>query len=168
MQAIEHVTDTDQAPVIHNQDEIFLSIPLFQSGSKCPRVQCSAIKDIYGDNLLHSERGILRIGRLHAQVRLLEADLMKAARHSVFEPRLFGCHKERPHISAIGSHGGSDMFDITFCHPHSPSRVRDGMENALNLLKKAWDKEIRTLGRILHESAAAVKLFPVPLSTPGD
>ena len=35
------------------------------------------------------------------------------------------------------------MFDITFCHPLSPPQVRDGMENALNLLKKAWDEKIR-------------------------
>ena len=59
------------------------------------------------------------------------------------------------------------MFDIGFCHPRSPARVRDGMENAMNLLKKAWDEKIRRFGRILHESATAVKLFPMPLSTRG-
>ena len=41
------------------------------------------------------------------------------------------------------------------------------MENALNLLKKAWDEKRRRFGRALHESATAVKLFPVPLSTLG-
>ena len=95
----------------------YCQVPLFQSGSKCPRVHCDAIMDIYGDYLLHCERGINRI-RLHdTQLRLLEADLIKAARHPVVEPRVFGRHKERPDISALGSHGGSDMFDITFCHP---------------------------------------------------
>ena len=59
------------------------------------------------------------------------------------------------------------MFDITFCHPISPARVRDGMENALNLLRKAWDEKIRRFGRVLRESATAVKLFPMPLSTVG-
>ena len=37
----------------------------------------------------------------------------------------------------------------------------------MNLLKKAWDEKIRRFGRILHESATAVKLFPMPLSTRG-
>ena len=39
------------------------------------------------------------------------------------------------------------------------------MENALNLLKKAWDEKIRRFGRVLHESATAVMLFPMPLPT---
>ena len=51
-------------------------------------------------------------------------------------PPPFGHHKERPGISALGSDGGSDTFDITFCHPLSPARVRNGMENARNLRKK--------------------------------
>ena len=98
---------------------------------------------------------------------ILEADLITAARHSVVEPRPFGRHKERPDISALGSYGGSDMFGITFCHPISPARVRNGMENALNLVKKAWDEKIRRFARVLHESATAGKLFPMPLSTLG-
>ena len=40
------------------------------------------------------------------------------------------------------------------------------MENALNLLKMAWD-DIRKFGRVLHGSATAVKLLPLPLSTLG-
>ena len=138
-----------------------------QSGSECPRVQCDAIMDICGDHLLHCERGLHRIRRHDAQVRLLEADLIKAARHPVVEPRPFGRHKERPDISVLGSHGGTDMFDITFYHPLSPARVQDGMENALNLLKKAWNEKTRIFGRVLHESATTVKLFPMLLSTLG-
>ena len=52
------------------------------------------------------------------------------------------------------------MFDITSCQPLPPARVRDGVENALNILKKAWGEKIRRFGRVLHESATAVKLFP--------
>ena len=59
------------------------------------------------------------------------------------------------------------MFDITFFHPLSPARVRDGMENALNLFKKARDEKIRRFRRVLHESATAVKLFPMPSVNPG-
>ena len=123
--------------------------------------------DTYGDHLLHCESGIHRIRRHDAQVRLLEAALIKAARHPVVQPRPFGHHRKLPDISALGSHGGSNMFDITFCHPLSPARVRDGMENALNLLKKVWDEKMWKFGIVLHESATTVKLFPMPLSTLG-
>ena len=130
-------------------------------------MQCHAIMDVFGDHLLHCERGIHRIRRDDAQVRLLEADLIKAARDPVVEPRPFGRHKERPDISDLGSHGGPDMFDITFYHLLSPARARDGIENALNLPKKAWDEKIKRFGGVLHESASAVKLFPMSLSALG-
>ena len=41
------------------------------------------------------------------------------------------------------------------------------MNNALSLLKKAWDGKIRRFGRVLHGSATYVKLFPMPLSSLG-
>ena len=131
-------------------------------------MQCDAIMDIYGDHFVHCERGIHRIRRHEAQVRLLEADLIKAERHPVVEPRPFGRHKERPDISALGSHSGSDIFDIKFCHPLSRPRVRDGVDNAMNLVQTACDKKIKRFGRFLHESIAFVKLFPMHQSTPGD
>ena len=145
----------------------YCQVPQIQSGSKCLCVHCDGIMDIYGFHLLHCERKIYGIRRHDEQVRLLDADMIKATRHPVVEPRPFGRHKERPDISALGSHGGSDMFDISFCHPLTPPRVRDGMENAPNLLKKAWDEKIRRFGRVLHESATDVKLFPKPLSNLG-
>ena len=57
------------------------------------------------------------------------------------------------------------MFDITICHPLSPARIRDGLENALTLLKNAWDEKIRRFRRVLHASVTAAKLFPMPIST---
>ena len=59
------------------------------------------------------------------------------------------------------------MFYITICHPLSPARIRDGLENPLNLLKNAWDEKIRRFRRVLHASATAAKLFPMPISTLG-
>ena len=99
----------------------YCQVPLFQTGTKCNRTQCAAIIDIYGDHLLHCERGTHRIRRHDAQVRLLQADLNKAARHPVLKPRPFRRQKERPDISALGSHGGSDKFDITIAS-HSLQR----------------------------------------------
>ena len=54
------------------------------------------------------------------QVRPLQADLKKGARHPILELRPLGRHNECSDISALGSHGETDMFDITICHPLSP------------------------------------------------
>ena len=83
------------------------------------------------------------------------------------EPRPFGRHKECPDISALRSHGGSDMFDITICHLLSPARIRDGLEDPLTLLKNASDEKIRRFRRVLHAPATPAKLFPMPISTLG-
>ena len=120
-----------------------------------------------GDHLLHCERGDHRIRRHDAHVRLLQTDLKKAATHPVLEPRPFGRHKQRPDISALGSHGDSEIFDITICHPLSFARIRDGLENPLNLLKNACDDKISRFRRVLHASATATKLSPVPISSLG-
>ena len=97
---------------------------------------------------------------------VLKNNLINVGRPGV-DPRPFGRHTERPDISALGSHSGSHIFNITFCHPLSPARVRDGMENTLNLLKKTWDVNIRRFGRVLHDSGTAMKPLPMPLSTLG-
>ena len=143
----------------------YSQVPLFQTGTKCNRPQCAAIIDVYGDHPLHCERGTHRIRRYGAQVRLLKADLEKAARHPVLEPRPFGRHTERPDISALGSHRGSDMFDTTICHPLSPARIRDGLENPLTLVKNAWGEMIRRFRRVLRASATVAKPFPMPIFT---
>ena len=57
------------------------------------------------------------------------------------------------------------MFDITMCHPLLPTRIRDGVDNALGHLKKARDENIRKLGRVLHESTTSMKLFPMSPSS---
>ena len=59
------------------------------------------------------------------------------------------------------------MFDTTICNPLSPARIRGGLENPLTLLKNAWGENIRRFRRVLHASATAAKLFPVPISTIG-
>ena len=142
-------------------------VPLFQTGTKYNRPQFAANMDISGDHLLHCESGTHRIRRHDAQVRLLHADLKKAAWHLVLELRPFRRPKERPDIFALGSHGGSNMFDTTICHPLSPARIRDGFENPLTLLMNAWDENIRRFRRVLHAFATAAKLFPMPISTLG-
>ena len=59
-------------------------------------------------------------------------------------------------------------MDGIICHPLSPARIRDGVENALSPLKKAWDENARGFGKVLHEYSASMKLFPMPLSSLGE
>ena len=85
--------------------------------AKGQRPQCASVMDIYGDHLLYCERDPYRIQRHDAQVKLLARDLAKAARHPVFQERPVGRHRERPDIRALGRSGGTELFDVTICHP---------------------------------------------------
>ena len=86
--------------------------------------------DIYGDHLLYSEKGLHRIRRHDAQVRLLARDLAKAARHPVVEERPLGRHRERPEIYVLGIGGGTELLDVTICHLLSQAWIRDVVENS--------------------------------------
>ena len=142
-------------------------VPLFQSRTRCQRPQCAAVMDTYGDHLLYCERGPHRIRRHNAQVRLLGRDLAKAARHPVVEERPVGRHGERPHIRALGRSGGPEFFDVTICHPLGPARIRDVVENPLNLLKATWAAEVSRYASMLQAAGTRFNLPPVPLSTLG-
>ena len=112
--------------------------------------------------LKHSIIGLPRFKESRIDESVWESSLLSKP---VLEPRSFGRHKERPDISALGSHGSADMFDITICHPLSPARIRHGLENPLTLLKNAWEEKIRRFRRVREASATAAKLFPMPIST---
>ena len=43
---------------------------------------------------------------------------------------------------ALGRSGGTELLDVTICHPLSQARIRDMVENPLNLLKKAWTANV--------------------------
>ena len=104
-------------------------------GIKQSKAYCNTAH-LYGDHLLYCERGCHRIRRHDAQVRLLAGDLAKAARHPIVEERPLGRHRERPDIRALGRTGGTDLFDVTICPPLSQARIRDAVQNPLNILKR--------------------------------
>ena len=123
--------------------------------------------DTYGDHLLYCERGPHTIWRHNAQVKLLARDLAKAARHPVVEGRPVGRHRERTDILALGRSGGTELFDVTICHPLSQARIRDESENPLNLLKAAWNAKVSRYSGMLQAPRTGSNLLPVPLSTLG-
>ena len=129
--------------------------------------QCAAVMDTYGDHLLYCERGPHRIWRHDAQVKLLARDLAKAARHPVVEESRGGSRRERPDIRALGRSGGTELFDVTICHPLSQARIRDESANPLNLLKAAWTAKVSRYSCMLQAAGTRFNLLPVPLSTLG-
>ena len=118
-------------------------------------------------HLLQFEIGTHMMARHDEQPRLLVGDLSKAALHSVLEPRPLGRHRERPDIRAISSHGGSALFDITFCHPLTPARIWDSVQNPLSIVKAAWSAKFARYASVLETYGTTVHLIPGANSTLG-
>ena len=124
--------------------------------------------DIYGDHLLFCERRPHGVRRNNAQVRLLARDLAKAARHPVVDERPLGRVPGKDLISAcLGVACGTELFDDTICHPLSPARIRDVVENPLNLLKAAWSAKVSRYASVLQAAGTGFNLLTVPLTTLG-
>ena len=136
--------------------QYFCQVPLFQRGSRCARPQCASVIEIYGDRLLQCERGTHRRARNDEQVQLLVGVLSKAALHPVLEPRPLGRHREISDIRAINSHGASDLIDTTFCHPLTPARIRDSVQNPLRILKAAWSARLARYVSVLETYGTTV------------
>ena len=69
---------------------------------------------------------------------------------------------------SISRHGGSDLFDITFCHPLTPTRIRDSVQNPLSILKAAWSAKFAGYASVLATYGTTVHLILVPISTLGE
>ena len=57
-------------------------------------------------------------------------------RHPLLEPRRPHC--KRPDIYDRSSHGGPDLLDIMLCCPLTPAKIRDPVQNPLDIFKTAW------------------------------
>ena len=137
----------DTVQTIRNSEDIYSSLSLpslvtvLLSSASLPtgfKVCSASMRGSYG-RLRRSpsplRRGTHRIARLDELDRILVGDLSRAARHPVLEPRPLGQHRVRPEIRAISSNGDSELFDISFCHPLTPARIRDSVQNPLSILK---------------------------------
>ena len=93
--------------------------------------------------------------------------LRTTARHPIFEERPLGRHRERPDNCALGRTGGTDLFDVTIFHPLSQTRIRDAVQNPLNILKAALAGKVSRYAGMVHEAGRRVQLLPVPISTLG-
>ena len=122
--------------------QYFCQVPLCEHGARGTRPHCAAVLDIYGDHLRYCESGS-HIIRRDAQVQLLAGDLAEAARHPIVEERPLGRHRERPEIRALGRTGATDLFDVTIFYPPSQARIRQLVQNSLNVLKAATAKSFK-------------------------
>ena len=82
----------------------------------------------------------------------MAGDLAKAAWHPIVEERPLGRHRERSDILALGRTGGTDLFDATICHALSQVRIRDAVQNPLNILKAAWAGKVSRYAAMVHEA----------------
>ena len=97
----------------------------------------------------------------------MAGDLGKAVRHPIVEERLLGRHTERPDIRALGRTGGTDLFDVTICHPLSQAQIHDAALYPLNILKAAWAGKVSRYTGMVHEAGRSVQRLPVPISILG-
>ena len=63
--------------------------------------------------------------------------------------------------------GGTELFDVTICHPLSQVRIRDESANLSNLLNAAWTAKVSRYSGMLQAVGTRFNLLPVPLSTLG-
>ena len=76
-------------------------------------------------------------------------------------------HGNCNNIRALGRSGGTELFNVTICHPLSQAGIRDMSENPMDLLKAACTAKVSRYSGMLKESGTRFKLLPVPLSTLG-
>ena len=95
-----------------------------------------------------------------SQVKLLARDLAKAARHPIVKESPVGRHREGLDIRALGRSGGTELFDVTICHPLSQARIRDVVENPMNLLKAAWTAKVSRYSGRLQAAGTRFNLLP--------
>ena len=162
LQSFDRVCNIHTASPFQGLIAILLPSSTFQPGTRCQRPPRAAVMDPYGDHLLCCERGPHRIRRHDAQLKLLARSLAKAASHPVVEERPVGRHRERPDIRALGRSGGTELFDVTICHPLSQARIRDVTENPLNLLKAARTAKVSRYSGMLQAAGTWFNLLPVP------
>ena len=145
----------------------YARIPLHTEGSECPRAQCSAPLDRFGDHLLHCLHGNLRRNRHNRLRDLLAFDLNKAAKQPRTEPVLNTAAQSIPDIIALGEAGGSDLYDIAVVNPLTPCRVQHTVTNPTKFLKESRSVKKRQHAALLEELGAGNRLVPVPYLATG-
>lgn len=147
--------------------QYFCQIPINEPDTVCPRRGCKVVLDIYGDHSLLCPSGSERIWRHNQQVRLVAADLSRAARQPILESRVPGEHNERPDITCHGSRGGTDLLDVTFVHPLTRSRLQGVTSNPKGPLDVAVADKERRYRPLLEAQGSEFHLVPLPISTLG-
>ena len=94
----------------------------------------------------------------------MAGDLAKAALHPIVEEMPQGRHTEGPDIRALDRTGGTDPFNVAICHPLSQARIRDPVQNPMNILKAAWTINFSRYAGMVHEAGRSAQLLHVPIS----
>ena len=76
-------------------------------------------------------------------------------------------HRVKPDIKALGTHGGTDFFDVTFVHPLTPARIPTLPQCPLRPLNQAENVKERRFARLVQDTGPRTRLVPIPMSTLG-
>ena len=78
-----------------------------------------------------------------------------------------GQHSQGPDITALISHGGTSLVDITIWHPLSRVRLANAPREAcpLPVLKAAWAPKVARFREFISQTVSGHSLLPVPIST---
>ena len=147
--------------------KFFARVPLFADKMLCPRPGCQEPLDCYGDHLLHCKVGITRHKRHDAIRDLLASDLSRAARHPTTEPRLPALSQSRPDISALGSSGSTELFDVCIVHPLTNSRLEKCIADPAGPFLEKHSAKRSQHRSLLEELGSSYRLVTVPFATVG-
>lgn len=149
-------------------------VRLFNDGMKCPRENCKADVDEFGDHLLVCHRRVSPGNaplhwRHDSLVQIIAATLRRAARNATVEPRgEYAAGRERPDIRADGVHGGTDLLDVTVAHPlTSSARMTQVTRWPQSILTTAMTRKFDKYHDLLAAAGPQTRLLPLAVTTLG-
>lgn len=98
---------------------------------------------------------------------MLAADLSKAARHPIVEPRPEGERWQRSDIKYLGSYGGTPLCDATISHPLSARKFANApmISYLLPVFRAAWTAKVSWFRAFMGHAGLGHSLLPLPIST---
>lgn len=146
---------------------------MFPEFAVCPRLKCNHGMDVYGDHLLHCNKGD-SLGNAplvwfhDAQLRFLAADLRRVSPYPQLEYRAQLSHKSLQDFKCIGEQVGTDYIEMSIVHPLScPERMSITINKPTVSLKALETLKINQQSEIPEGSPVELRLLVFGMTTTG-
>ena len=100
-----------------------------------------------------------------AQVQMISSDISKAAKRPIGELRPTRIRRLRLYIKALGTHFGSNLWNLTISHPLSAGRMAANRELNPIAVLHAWGAKVAGFRPYLQEAGPRKRLYREPIST---